>query len=116
MPTWREVSRVLHGVRTPDGFGVCYSEAGFSPPGPEEGRLLPSAHSPSFIAEVISILAIAEHLALLMHTRMHTHAHTRREKASSRQDNDTDCPVYRGSGRCSPHLSWSGGKKRDGLV
>ena len=85
MQTWREVSRVLHGVRTLDGFGSCYSEAGFSPPGPEEGKLLPSAHSSSFVAEVISVLAITEHLALLTHTRARAHTRTHKEGEGKKQ-------------------------------
>ena len=85
MQTWREVSRVLHGVRTLDGFGFCYSEAGFSPPGPEEGRLSPSAHSSSFTAEVISVLAIAKHLALLMHTCARVHTRTHKEGEGKKQ-------------------------------
>lgn len=85
LQSWREVCRVLHGVGTRDGFGSCYSEAGFSPPGPEEGRLLPCARSSSFAAEVISVLAIAEHLALLTHTRTRAHTRTHKEGEGKRQ-------------------------------
>ena len=63
--------------------------AGFSPPGPEEGWVSHSSHSFSLVAEVISVFAIAEPLALharvRAHTLTHTHTHTHWEGEGKKQ-------------------------------